>query len=1187
MAETVIVATVRVLVEKLVGVAAEGIGGVLGVKNELNKLKKSLDRMKAFLSDADRRQVEETTVRLWLKNLEEVIYEVDNLLDEYNYEILRRKVEIRNQLRRKVCFFFSFSNPFLFRVIIAHKIKDVNMKLEKLDEEADRHGIRKGIVDSAFFVPPVIETDSISVDPIFLGRENDVSDIVNMLLLKRILEILTKGDVQVECQEDILQDLQKKLAEGRYLLVLDDLWNDKYWENFRRALLGINSKRGNFIIVTTRSKEVASIVGPKYQYSLNKLSDSDCLDIIKKRAFCEGDEVSVDLEPIVRKIACKCGGLPLAANIIGGTLQRIGKDEWGSVSESELLDSNEDAIGVLKVSFDRLPSPLLKKCFAYCSILRKDAEIEKERLIQLWMAEGLLAETDSSDMESLGNRVYDTLLQNFFFQEEVKDEYGNIKHSKMHDLLHDLACLISTAETFNMENPKTESPGDQVKYVVMKSHVDQEPLGLIRQNLAIMRAFVLGSKVHDLFNDCKYLRVLDLQQTDIEELTTSIAKLIHFRFLDVSFTKIRAFPKSLCKLYNLQTLRAIRCNNLTQLPRQLQNLLNLRHFIVENAFFTAFQMPLEIGKLTCLRTLKFFNVGQENGHRIEELENLRHLKGELEIRNLEHVNDQEAAARAGLVRKPNIHKLVLVWSESREDKPHNDGEVLEGLEPHPNIKSLTIKRFSGEKFSLWMMNRSVGDARRLDKLIELKLIDCERCQEIPTLGHLPRLKILELVGFKNVKSIGMSFYYPHGGFDESSSTESGCSQLQAVVLFGALETFRLHNMPKLVEWTDISTNSATRVVNAFPRLESLDISECPNLCSAPSHGFPSLKELSISDAEKGSVLLNQICDSIYNLSSLTSLELRRVSDLIRLPKKLFCKEGPALLSLKIMECRSLSYLELRGHDHACNANLQRLERLYIIDCANLASIRYPMEQSESQSGGLSSLRDLRILNCNTLTNIPSTMLESSTSLGYLMVSNCAKLTSLTVDFERMPNLYYLQVSHCYNLRRVFPIVRSNCVCHLTQLTLGSLAKDASPQDFYRDFESISSLKSLQDLTLGGNRMWKSLPDQLQRLTALTHLSLSYFGVEELPEWFGDFSYLRTLSLQDMESLGCLPRTMESLTRLEDLYINGCKLIYKWKRRGSAGYVGIYDDPTFRRFRQVLNVYANGMVMNSIISFISK
>ncbi|KAL0338925.1 UNVERIFIED_CONTAM: putative disease resistance protein RGA3 [Sesamum angustifolium] len=1078
MAETVIVATVRVLVEKLVGVAAEGIGGVLGVKNELNKLTKSLDRMKAFLSDADRRQVEETTVKLWLKNLEEVIYEVDNLLDDYNYEILRRKVEIKNQMRRKVWFFFSFSNPFLFRAIIAQNIKDVNMKLEKLDEEADRHGIRKGIVDSAFFVPPVIETDSISVDPVFFGRENDVSDIVNMLvkpndevisvvpivgmgglgktslarsifkdqkiiqhfderiwicvsenfdktkLLKRNSEVLTKGDVQAERQEDILQDLQKKLADGRYLFVLDDLWNDKYWENFKRALLGINSKRGNFIIVTTRSKEVASVVGPKYQYSLNRLSDSDCLDIIKKRAFCEGDEVSIDLELIVRKIACKCGGLPLAANVIGGTLQRIGKDEWGSVSESELLDTNEDAIGVLKVGFDRLPSPLLKKCFAYCSILRKDVEIEKERLIQLWMAEGLVAESDSSDMESLGSRVYDTLLQNFFFQEE--------------------------------------------------------------------------------------------------------------------------------------TLRAIRCNNLRQLPRQLQNLLSLRHFIVENASFTAFQMPLDIGKLTCLRTLKFFNVGQENGRRIKELENLKHLKGEFEIRNLEHVNDQEEAGRACLVKKPNIHKLVLVWSESREDNPLNDGQVLEGLEPHPNIKSLTIKRFSGEKFPLWIINRSVGDARRLDKLIELKLIDCERCKEIPTLGHLPRLKILELVGLKNVKSIGMSFYYPHGGYDESTSTEGGSSQLQAVVLFGALESFRLQNMPNLVEWTEISTYNATRVVNAFPRLESLDISKCPNLSCAPSHGFPSLKD------------------------PLTSLELCRVSDLTSLPERLFSNKGRRLSSLKITECPSLTDLELPGDDPAHNSTcLQHLERLYIIDCSNLKSIQYsrPGQSELEDVAGLISLRDLRILNCEMLTDFPSRMLESCTSLGYLMLSNCPNLDSFPVDFRRMPHLYYLEISQCQNLSRIFPIVGPNCLCHLTKLTLDALAKHVSFEDFCRDFQGILGLRSLEDLTLNGNSKWTSLPSQLQHLTALTRLSLSEFGIEELPDWFGNFSSLRTLSLTHMKSLRKFVYTMRVLFKLEDIYVNECwKLMTRWKSTSGTGYAEIYSDPYFPRFRQVLNVYVNGQFL---------
>ncbi|KAL0308462.1 UNVERIFIED_CONTAM: hypothetical protein Sradi_5788500 [Sesamum radiatum] len=424
------------------------------------------------------------------------------------------------------------------------------------------------------------------------------------------------------------------------------------------------------------------------------------------------------------------------------------------------------------------------------------------------------------------------------------------------------------------------------------------------------------------------------------------------------------------------------------------------------------------------------------------------------------------------------------------------------------------------------------------------------------------------------------FLSSRGKINELISIESGHCQSQYVKLFGALESFRVHDMPNLVEWTfKMSTNNAARVVDAFPCLKSLVISKCPNLTSAPSHGFPSLEELRISEVEKGSELLDIICGR--NLSSVRSLELHRVLDLTCLPDSLFYNES-RLTSLKIMECPNLTDLEFpRDDDHASNASLvQRLERLYIIDCSKLKSIKYPREQSESQGGGLLSLRDLRILNCETLADFASTMLESSTSLGYLMVSNCPKLTSFPVDFERMPDLYYLEISHCRNLRRVIPVVRSNCLCHLTQLTLGSLAENVSFHDFCRDFESILSLRSLEDLTLDGNRDWTSLPHQLQQLTALTRLSLSYFGVRELPEWFGNFSSLRTLSLSYLQYLRRFPDAMRQLRQLNELYLNGCPdLTGRWKGRDNRIKNDlICGDPNFPKFCHVQNVYVNGMVM---------
>ncbi|XP_073275639.1 putative disease resistance protein RGA3 [Primulina huaijiensis] len=1075
MAEKLVDATVQVVVEKLLSVAAEEIGLVLGFKIELKTLEKSLKMIQAFLHDASKRHIEDDqAVKQWLQNLEDVAYEVDNLLDEFNYELIRRKVEIQSPMKRKVwSSLSSFFNPLASRSTMGSKIKDVNMKLKNINEEASSYGLQKRVAAAADSVPLVMETNSIAVDPIFIGRDDVASTIIdgvikssdevfvsvvpivgmgglgkttlarnifnhpsiekhfdtriwvslsknidNKSLFVKILGSLSVGSVHASLwDEDVLRQLRSKLKDARYLLVLDDYLNEntQEWDNFMSCILGISPNKGNFIFVTTRNRNVASIVTTQTVHSLQGLLDDECWSIIKLRAF-PSQQVPKDFDTIGMEIARRCQGLPLAANVVGGSLRGRGMDGWTSFlneSGSAISNPNDDVVlRVLNISFDRLPSSLLKKCFAYCSIFRKGEELWRERLIQLWMAEGFLFGTDEH-MESLGNNVYNILLQNSFLHEAVNDEYGKIKYSKMHDLVHDLSCLVAKADPFsvNDNNP-------QVRYLAV---VDEKPK--IREEQAIYLRTLLvrggrGELINNIFQDCKFLRVLDLERADIDELTSSIDKLIHLRFLDLSFTKIKTLPDSVCKLFNLQTIRLIGCFLRSELPDQLKFLVGLRHLVLAS-IISFDRMPFEIGKLTSLRTLISFIVCDEEGRRIDELGCLKKLQGKLEIRNLDKVRGKEEALRACLSEKKYIERLEFVWSKPSREGNNNDSEVLEGLQPHPNLNDLTIRNFGGDHFPSWTMKMTVEQGVTLHKLIKIVLIDCKKCQEIPTLGHLPLLKILEVRKLENVRSIGPSFYIPH-----QYCKDTWCKYGES---FPALEQLTLSEMENLREWVEAPNTGST----AFPRLEYLHIIDCRNMMTAPSHDFPSLKKLLISHVDN-EVPLAKICSK---LSSLTLLIINCNSNLTSLPDMLLYN-NQSLQEFKIYNCENLTQLEL----------------------------------SE----------------CQKLTEVPSDMLVSCTLLEYLDISSCPNLRSLPIGV--------------------------NCLNNLKGLRIGPVSEETWLN------ETLKGLRQLRSLSLYGSPNWGSLPDQLQHLTALDSLQLFDFGMEALPKWFSNMSSLEWLSFIDCKKM---------------------------------------------------------------------
>jgi hypothetical protein len=183
MAEALLTDVAKEILSRLIPLATEQISLAWGFKEELTRLRDSFTMIQAVLADAERRQVREEPVRLWLLRLKDVAYDADEVLDEFAYEILRRKVEIQNQMKRKVCFFFSFSNPIAFRIKMANKVKSIGDSLKKINDEAIGFGLAR--LGPGNTNPEIIlnrETDSSVVHSEVVGRVDHVSKIVDLLL---------------------------------------------------------------------------------------------------------------------------------------------------------------------------------------------------------------------------------------------------------------------------------------------------------------------------------------------------------------------------------------------------------------------------------------------------------------------------------------------------------------------------------------------------------------------------------------------------------------------------------------------------------------------------------------------------------------------------------------------------------------------------------------------------------------------------------------------------------------------------------------------------------------------------------------------------------------------------------------------------------------------------------------------
>nr|CAD1828933.1 unnamed protein product [Ananas comosus var. bracteatus] len=395
MAEGIAFELVTGVLGKLGSALGDEIGLLRSFKDDADDLRSNFSAIQAVLLDAEERSSagkESHALRDWLRKLKDAAYDADDLLDEIRTQ--QQYPEVQNHQHQPAG-----------KVKMAHRMKALREKIGKIAKQRHDFGLAEaGPLGQAEFKRP--ETFSVVDEKTIVGRDGDKEEIVNLLLEtnsdhdvsvipivglgglgkttlaqlayndERVTDELVTGQKRFDLRvwvcvstdfhmktiakpvisaagENCALDnsdaaascLVRIFSQKRFLLVLDDVWNEDQNKWKELNVVFKNSKKGSKVLVTTRSEKVAEIMKTVKPHRVKGLSDDDCWTLFKRRVFDDGEEnYYPSLVAIGKQIVKKCGGVPLAANALGSMMRFKSRteDAWSAIRDSEIWSLKEE-----------------------------------------------------------------------------------------------------------------------------------------------------------------------------------------------------------------------------------------------------------------------------------------------------------------------------------------------------------------------------------------------------------------------------------------------------------------------------------------------------------------------------------------------------------------------------------------------------------------------------------------------------------------------------------------------------------------------------------------------------------------------------------------------------------------------------------------------------------------------------
>ncbi|XP_031374401.1 putative disease resistance protein RGA3 isoform X1 [Punica granatum] len=407
---------------------------------------------------------------------------------------------------------------------------------------------------------------------------------------------------------------------------------------------------------------------------------------------------------------------------------------------------------------------------------------------------------------------------------------------------------------------------------------------------------------------------------------------------------------------------------------------------------------------------------------------------------------------------------------------------------------------------------------QLHRLVQIEIIDCDKCSHLPPLDQLPFLKKVSLQKMINLESIEL--WESSGGQEDK---ESGMPQSNNN-FFPSLEEIELRWLPKFRGWErrtstriereadDHSSSSSLLMLHTFSDKVKVSIEYCPVFSYA--HG-QKLRQLGVTTNKQVQMLLRDAslsqdptpvltvapippsmmtmtAVSSKSLSTLTQIIFSGMEDAEDFPVELF-RSLPSLQSLVISECNRLKALPVR-------AILQYLPSLEMLEISSCEELDLSMDE-DSHDGVEEGMNNLQ--------------LQGHLRLRDIKIKRIHKMEALPGWFQYLSNLENLEIILCRGLkslpgRLILPLLTKLVSLELYSCPQLDFSGESGNQLGMPNLQSGEPTK-LRDLEFHWIDKMKTLPWWMQHLTNLEELIIGGCGnLKALPEWFPNLTSLKVL-----------------------------------------------------------------------------